>query len=340
MTAPHAGIKLVIFIAITSVISAMLVIVVGDLRFVPTYTYRALFTSASGMKSGDDVKVAGVPVGKVKSVDFASNHLVEVEFTVDRDVQILNSSTAAIRYKNLIGDRFLEMTVKRDGSGARSGGEPIPVTQTTPALDIDSLVNGFKPLLQGLDPDQTNKLSASLIAVLNGQEQNIAALIEQIGDLGNTLADRDQIIGETIDNLGAALSVIHQHGQQFDGLVVGLQQVVTGLNNDRDTLTRGLEQIDAGTAEVAQVLQDNRPAVSADVAQLQQLAGNLNTNSDTLSLLLAKLPNTFSLLGRITGYGSFVNFFVCGLAIRYPAVGNSGYQDTPMFTAPAARCKG
>ncbi|GGO01071.1 MCE family protein [Nocardia rhizosphaerihabitans] len=339
MIARHAGLKLVIFLAITSVISAMLVVVVGEMRFVPSRTYRALFTSASGMKSGDDVKVAGVPVGKVKSVDFAPNHLVLVAFTVDRDVDVLTSSTAAIRYKNLVGDRYLEVTVVPDGSGVRAEDDLIPATQTTPALDIDSLVNGFKPLLQGLDPDQTNTLSASLIAVLNGQEQNIAGFVEQIGTLGNALADRDQAIGSTIENLGSALTVIDQRGDQFDKLVVDLQEVVSGLDSDRDTLVTGLERIDAGTAEVAQLLQENRPAIAADIAQLHRLAGNLNVDSETLSLLLAKLPTAYNLVGRASGYGSFVNFFLCGLAIRYTTIGGTGYQDTPMFTAPAARCR-
>ncbi|WP_327097481.1 MCE family protein [Nocardia vinacea] len=339
MTARHAGLKLMIFLVITTVISAMLVVVVGELRFVPTHTYRALFTSASGMKSGDDVKLAGVPVGKVKAVEFAHDRLVEVTFTVDREVDVLTSSTAAIRYKNLVGDRYLELTVEPDGSGVRSEQDPIPVTQTAPALDIDSLVNGFKPLLQGLDPDQANRLSGSLIAVLNGQEQNIAAFVEQIGSLGNALADRDQVIGSTIDNLGAALAVIDQRGKQFDTLVVDLQQLVSGLNADRDTITAGLTGIDAGTAEIAGLLRDDRPAIAGDVAQLRQLAGNLDAHSDSLSLLLAKLPVTYRLAGRASSYGSFVNFFLCGLTIRYPAVGGSGYQDSPTFTVPAERCK-
>ncbi|MGW4774053.1 MCE family protein [Nocardia sp. NPDC004278] len=338
MNARHSGIKLVIFLTITSIITAVLVVVVGDLRFVPTRSYRALFTSASGMKSGDDVKLAGVPVGKVKSVAFAHDKLIEVAFTVSRDIDVLQSSTVAIKYKNLIGDRYLEVTVKPDGSGIRSEHDPIPAAQTKPALDIDSLVNGFKPLLQGLDPDQTNKLSGSLIAVLNGQEQNIAALVEQIGTLGNSLADRDQVIGETIARLDTALGAIHQTGDQFDKLVVNLQSLVSGLDNDRATLITGLERIDAGTAEVAQILTDNRPAIAGDITELQQLAGNLNADSDTLALLLSKLPTTYPLITRVGSYGSFVNWFVCGLAIRYPAIGG-GHQDTPMFTAPAERCK-
>ncbi|MGQ4618638.1 MCE family protein [Nocardia sp. R7R-8] len=339
MTARHSGLKLIVFLAATSVVSAMLVVVVGDLRFVPTYSYRALFTSASGMRTGDDVKVAGVPVGKVKSVEFAHDKLVEVAFTVDRDVPVLQGSTAAIRYKNLIGDRYLEVTVHPDGTGRRSENDPIPVSQTEPALDIDSLVNGFKPLLQGLDPDEANDLSASLIEVLNGRQQSIAQFIHQVGTLGNTLADRDQVIGAMIRNLNLALGSITATGDKFDRLVVDLQTLVSGLNADQATITAGLDQIQAGTTEVAQLLVDNRPAVTGDIDGLRQLATNLNADSGTLSLLLAKLPATYPLITRVGSYGSFVNWFVCGLAIRYPAIGG-GHQDTPMFIAPAERCRG
>ncbi|MGW4124951.1 MCE family protein [Nocardia sp. NPDC004711] len=338
MTARHAGLKLAIFLTITSIVSAMLVVVVGDLRFVSTRSYHALFTSASGMKVGDDVKVAGVPVGKVKSVDFAHDKLVEIGFSVDRDVEVLRSSTVAIKYKNLIGDRYLEVTAQPDGSGRRSENDPIPVAQTKPALDIDSLVNGFKPLLQGLNPDDANKLSASLISVLNGQEQSIADFIREVGTLGNTLADRDQVIGETIQNLDVALGAIHNTGDKFDDLVVDLQSLVSGLNNDRATITTGLDQIDAGAGELAQLLVDNRPAIGGDIDGLKQLAGNLNADSNTLSLVLGKLPATYPLITRVGSYGSFVNWFVCGLAIRYPAIGG-GDQDTPMFVAPAERCQ-
>jgi len=338
MTARHAGLKLTIFLVITSVVSAMLVVVVGDLRFVPTRSYSAYFTSASGMKANDDVKVAGVPVGKVKSVEFASDKQVKIAFTVDRDIEVLRSSTAAIRYKNLIGDRYLEVTAQPDGSGRRSESDPIPVSQTKPALDIDSLVNGFKPLLQGLDPDQANKLSGSLIAVLNGQQQSIADFIRQVGELGNTLADRDQVVGETIQNLNVALGAIHDTGDKFDHLVVDLQSLVTGLDNDRATITTGLDRIDAGTAEITKLLVDNRPALAGDIDGLKQLAGNLNADSGTLSLVLGKLPTIYPLITRVGSYGSFINWFVCGLAIRYPAIGG-GYQDTPMFVAPADRCQ-
>lgn len=337
MIARHSGLKLIAFLAVAIFVSAVLVVVVGDLRFVPSDTYRAEFSSASGMRTGDDVKVAGVPVGKVESIEFARDGLVEVGFSLDREVELLQGATLAIRYKNLIGDRYLEITNRSDGTGRRATGDPIPVSQTEPALDIDSLVNGFKPLLQGLDPDEANRLSVSLIEVLNGRQQSIAAFIQQVGSLGNTLADRDRVIGDTIRNLDLALAAVTATGDKFDRVIVDLQSLISGLDGDRATITTGLDQIQAGTDEVSQLLVDNRPAITGDIDGLRRLATNLNADSDTLSLLLGKLPTVYPLITRIGSYGSFVNWFVCGLAIRYPAIGG-GHQDTPMFVAPAERC--
>ncbi|MDI9941322.1 MULTISPECIES: MCE family protein [Rhodococcus] len=338
MNARHPGLKLTVFIAVTSLITAALVMVVGDIRLGPSRTYSALFASASGLKSGDDVKVSGVPVGKVSDVQLAATDSVsEVSFSMSEDIALSLTSTAAIKYKNLIGDRYLELTVLPDGRSPRGEHDPIPVAQTTAALDIDTLVNGFRPLLEGLDPDQTNRLSASIIEVLNGRQESIGTLVEQLGSLGNALADRDEVIGNTVDNLNTVLTTVDGRRDQFGTLVTELQQLTTGLSADRDTLTRALEQLDNASAETQSVLEQARPPLQADIEQLSRTAANLNSRTDTLNLTLGKLPEMYRLVGRNTGYGSFLNFFVCGLAIRYP--GLNGPETTPMFTAPAERCK-
>ncbi|APE37072.1 mammalian cell entry protein [Nocardia mangyaensis] len=338
MTPRRQGLKLLAFVVVTSLITGALFVVVGDLRFVSHHTYRALFSSASGLRTGEDVKLSGVVVGKVEDIGFGSADLVEVEFTVDDNVALLRSATAAIKYKNLIGDRYLELTVRADDSGVRPENETIPDSQTHPALDLDALVNGFRPLLQGIDPDETNKLSASLVAVLNGREQSISAIVEQLGSLGNSVADRDAVIGRLIDNLNLVLRTISGREDQFGALVTNLQRLVSGLNSDRDTLTNALVGIDDLSGQTAQVLQENRPSIAADIEQLGRTAGNLNASSETLQLLLTNLPEVYRRGGRASGYGSFVNFFLCGVAIRYPAIGG-GHSTTPMFTVPADRCK-
>lgn len=331
------AIKLIIFVCITSVIAFLLATVVGNMRFGPTNSYSAVFENAAGIKKGDDVKVAGVAIGKVKSVELDTATTVLVHFSVDTKRPVMSGTIAQIRYKNLIGDRYLQLS---DGPGAPTPiapGSVMPIGQTRRSLDVDQLVNGFRPLLQGLDPDATNKLTASLIQVLSGESNNIADLVQQVGTLSTTLANKDEVVGRVVDNLGAVLTTADQRGTDLSNVVLNLQQLLSGLNADQDKITAAVTQLDGATSTVADVLHDARPPLTADIAQLGTLAGNLNSRTDMLNMLLGKLPDAYQKISRVSSYGNFVNFFVCGLAIKYPGLG--GGADTPMLTAPAERCK-
>jgi phospholipid/cholesterol/gamma-HCH transport system substrate-binding protein len=325
MNVTGPAIKLGVFLTVTALITAALFVVVGDLRFTPTTSYRAQFTSASGLRTGDDVKVAGVVVGKVTDVrvvhtDGPGDGLgAEVSMDVDSAVAVTMATNANVKYKNLIGDRYVElMTPVAETAGARPADSVIPLSKTRPALDMDALVNGFKPLLVGVDPDQTNRLSAALVSVLNGRTDDIGELVTQIGRLGRTVADRDATIGAMVTDLNTVLGTVDDRRAAFGSVIVQMQRLVSGLAEDRTTLVR--------------------PDLTADITHLRGLAANLNRNTSTINMLLAKLPEAYRLLGRSSGYGSFVNFFVCGLAIRYPTL-DGGHQDTPMIQVPAQRCK-
>ena len=331
------AIRLIVFVVITSVIAFLLATVVGNMRFGPTNSYGAMFDNASGLKKGDDVKVAGIAIGKVNSVELETAKTVLVHFNVDTKRPVMSGTIAQIRYKNLIGDRYLQLS---DGPGAPkpiAAGGVLPITQSRPSLDIDELVNGFRPLLQGLDPDATNKLTASLIQVLGGQSNNIDDVVRQVGTLSTTLANKDEVVGRVVDNLGAVLATADQRGSDLSNVVLNLQQLLSGLNSDRDKITTAVTQLDGATATVADVLHDARTPLKVDIAQLGILTGKLNAKTDMLNLLLGKLPVAYQKISRVGSYGNFVNFFLCGVAIKYPGLG--GAADTPMFTAPAERCK-
>ncbi|BAH55896.1 MULTISPECIES: MCE family protein [Rhodococcus] len=334
MTKTSPSLKLLIFVLVTTLTGFGVATVVGNLRFGSTHAYSAVFTSASGLGSGSDVRVAGVPMGKVTDVSVNSDGTALVTFSLSTERPLTAATEAKIKYKNLIGDRYVDLSPGSfDPSPLQA---PIPLAQTTAALDLDQVVNGFRPLLQGLDPDQTNQLSASLIQVLNGQEASISQLISQIDTFTNALADRDQAIGQVIANFNAVLGTVNNRRDQFATLVDQLQQLVAGLNDDRDLISHSLGQIDDASNAMATVLTENRPPIAQDVSALGDLAGQLNAQTDTVNLVLSKLPETYRLTARAGGYGSFVNLFVCGLAIKY-AQGPGGV--TPMFTAPAERCK-
>ncbi|OAK56219.1 MCE family protein [Rhodococcoides kyotonense] len=326
--------KLVAFVVLTTITGLGVATVVGNLRFGAVENYQAVFSNATGLGNGEDVRIGGVPSGKVSGVELQPDGTAVVSFTVDSEHALTAGTTAAIKYKNLIGDRYLDLS--QGDPNPRELTEPIPLDQTTPALDLDQVVNGFRPLLQGLNPDETNRLSTSLVQVLNGQESAVGELVTEIGSLTRTLADRDLAIGNTITNFNTVLGSVDERRDTVSALVDQLQRIVGGLNEDSGAITASLESIDGLTESLADVLSDNRADLTAEIASLGSLSSRLNEQTDTLNLILSKLPENYRLTGRAAGYGNFVNFFVCGLAVKY---GSGAGDVSPMFTAPAERCK-
>ena len=330
------GVKALLFVIITSLAALFVAVLAGNLRFGPTRDFHAVFSTAAGLATGSEVRIAGVPVGTVTGVHLADKNTASVDFTLDTAHTLSDTTHAVIRYKNLIGDRYLQLT-EPDVVGSSEGeGATIPVSRTTPALDVDQVVNGFKPLLQGLDAAETNRVATSLVAVLNGQESAIGELTTALGVVTNSLADHDSAIGKVIDNFNVVLAGINSRHEATDELLTGLAQLVSSLSADSPRITGSLTKIDALTASLADVVTSIRPDLATSISGLNKLSGNLDANTDTLQLILTKLPVAYRTIGRVSGYGSYVNFFVCGLAIKY---GPGQGDQTPMFTAPAGRCQ-
>src|SRR5690606_38807759 len=150
---------------VMTLVFAGLAIVLSQARFSRETGYQAVFTSSSGMLPGAKVRIAGVPVGAGSTVKVGDDDLAHVELDVDSKYAVLASTRAAIKYENLVGDRYLEL-LEGPGSARRlSDGDTIGVEQTSPALDLDLLLGGFKPLLRGLDPDQVNDLTGALLQI-------------------------------------------------------------------------------------------------------------------------------------------------------------------------------
>jgi phospholipid/cholesterol/gamma-HCH transport system substrate-binding protein len=125
--------------------TALIIVVFGQMRFDRTTTYAAEFNNVSGLRSGQFVRASGVEIGKVKDIKLVDGgHRVRVEFDVDHSVPLYQSTTAQVRYLNLIGDRYLELK-RGDGEGSDRvlpAHGFIPLSHTSPALDLDALIGG------------------------------------------------------------------------------------------------------------------------------------------------------------------------------------------------------
>jgi phospholipid/cholesterol/gamma-HCH transport system substrate-binding protein len=334
-----ALVKLVVFAVVTVLATGVLAATIGNIRLGGTTTYHAMFTDATGLQTGDDVRIAGVRVGEVDGVGVAgrpSRALARVTFTVDSDRRLPQSTRALIRYRNLVGQRYVALS---EGAGAgRTLAEDgtIPLRQTTPALDLTVLFNGFKPLFAALNPDDVNAFAMEIIKTLQGEAGNVSSLLSHTASLTSTLADRDAVIGRTIDNLNAVLGTVDQRDRQLSTLLVELQRFVSGLAEDREAIGASLTNI-AGLAESsAGLVKDARPAIRDDVRELGEVSKNLDDSKELVAATLQRMPDKLNTITRTATYGSWFNFYLCDFTGRVILSNTVSY--TPNYHSDAARC--
>ena len=309
-------VKFAIFGAVMALLTVFLFFTFGQYRTGSTNGYSAVFTDASRLATGDTVRVAGIRVGTVTDVSLRADRKVVVDFDTDRAISLTSGTQAAIRYLNLTGDRFLDLI---DGPGSTRlmpPGSQIPVERTQPALDLDLLLSGLKPVIQGLNPQDVNALSASLVQVFQGQGGTLDSLLAKTSSFTNTLADDNETVEQLIDNLNTVLGTVSKNGDQFSGLVDRLQKLITGLSQDRDPIGTAIGSLDNGTASIADLLAQARPPLAGTLDQLSRLATNLDVKRSFLDGALQRSPGNYRKLARIGAYGSFVQYYICDLNIR------------------------
>src|SRR5258705_11668729 len=183
----------------------MLITIYGQLRFPQETTYNAIFDTVSGLKNGNFVRIAGVEVGKVKDITITDDATAQVTFTTDDAVVLTEGSRGVVRYDDLIGGRYLALEQGPGSTRKLPRGGTIGLDRTAPALDLDALIGGFRPLFHALDPNQVNALSGELISAFQGQGDSIGSFLTPPAALPSTPPDRHQLIGQRVVNLHTGL---------------------------------------------------------------------------------------------------------------------------------------
>lgn len=304
------------FAVVMLVLTACLFAIFGQYRAGSTNSYSAVFTDVSGLKTGDSVRAAGMRVGTVSDLSLQPDGKVVVDFDADRNVVLTTGSKAAVRYLNLVGDRFLELV---DGPGSprlMGSGAQIPADRTVPALDLDELLGGLKPVISGLNPQDVNALSASLLQVFQGQGGTLDSLLSRTSSFTNGLADNSQVIQQLIDNLNTVVALLAKDGDKFSTTIDRFEQLITGLAKDRDPIGTAISSLSSGTASIADLLGSARSPLAGTVDQLNRLAPLLDNDKARLDTALQKAPENYRKLIRLGAYGSFLNYYVCELSVR------------------------
>jgi phospholipid/cholesterol/gamma-HCH transport system substrate-binding protein len=306
-----ALIKLVIFIVITTIATGLLVITIGNITFSDSKEYKAEFVDATGVVKGDDIRIAGVKVGSVSEVEVIDRTRALVTFDVQDEAAVTGATNAEIRFRNLVGQRYITLTRGIGDTQTLPEGSTIPVERTSPALDLTVLFNGFKPLFQALSPSDLNKLSFEVIQVFQGEGGTLEGLLDHTASVTQTLASRDQVIGDLIENLNEVLDHIGDRDQQLTELIKSFQVFIGGLKDDRQAILGSLDQISALSVQTADLVDGIREPFVDDIRELRETAGNLDENKAELDRALQVLPIKLQKVGRTAIYGSWFNFYLC-----------------------------
>jgi phospholipid/cholesterol/gamma-HCH transport system substrate-binding protein len=322
MKTTSALVKLIAFMVVTSLLTFVLAATIGNLPGGSFTKYHVRFTDVTGLLPGNEVRIAGVKVGSVQSIGLKGDQ-ADVVVKLEGHHRITEGNTIQVRYRNLVGERYLAIVEGVGSSKDMKAGSTIPVERTQPALDLTVLFDGFRPLFQALDPKTINDVSFEIIQTLQGEGGTVDTLLARTASLTNSLADKDAVIGRVVDNLTTVLATVDQRDTELSNLVVQLRRLAEGFAADRKQIGASIDGIGELTDATAGLLAGIRPSLRNDITSLGVLAGNLDTARAELDGVLQRLPEKLNRIVATASYGGWFNFYLCGIKVSGVTLVNS-----------------
>ncbi|PYE15827.1 phospholipid/cholesterol/gamma-HCH transport system substrate-binding protein [Williamsia limnetica] len=290
-------------------------------RSVPgeTNKFTTYFNDASGLHEGDDVRMAGVRVGRVDAIELDTDR-AEVTFEVQKDQSIYSNTRASIKYQNLIGQRYVGLDLVEGPEQMRLSPGSTLKEPSQDSFDVSALLAGFQPVFDTLDPDQVNALSESLVQTFQGNEVSLSYTIEQVGKVATNFADNDQVIGAVITNLSAVMGDLSKQGEQMQELVANLAGLIEGLNANSPALGSSVQSIGSATDRLGNLLGTIRPDVRDLGQDLKNTTDRMIDIGPKLDQLAIDLPLFLVHFPMVMGEGAYLNIYACELDVSIGGV--------------------
>jgi len=310
-------IKLATFAAVTLSLTGLLAAVIGNVQpFTRFYDVKADFSDATGLLNTDVVKIAGVTIGKVAGAQIVidprtGDAHAEVTLKIRKDVDIPDNAHAAIRFRNLLGQRMVVITRDEISPAApdlpKTGKARILLSHTSPAFDLGIVFNNLRPVLDTLKANDVNTLSDALVKVFGGREATVQGLVSNLADITQAIGARGPVISELIGNLSGVAADIASHDDELRSIIDSLDRIVTTLGNRSNDLTDAIDNLGVASTGAARILAENRPGLDNMITQLRGILDVVAQRKAELDAALQNLPTTTDALNRATTYGSWVN---------------------------------
>ncbi len=307
--APLIGLAL--FMVVASVLTWL---IYGSLRrdvAGKTASYSAVFTDVYGLREGDDVRMAGVRVGRVEKIDI-DGKLAKVSFIVQQEQRLFGNTVASVTYQNIVGQRYLGLSLGQEGTrNLLPPGSVIPLERTEPSFDVTALLNGYEPLFSLFNPHDADNLTNAVIQSLQGDTSSMATLVSQTTTLTETFAGRDQDLGKMITDLNKVVGSLAAQNDNLDGVITQTGDMVAELNRRRPelvssagSLARVLGHLSASAVDVypaAREFMDRQPGATRHILSVEPQVAFFADN----------VPIMMKGIIRAGNQGAFGNGYVC-----------------------------
>lgn len=327
MTDRRPGLKFALFSVACVVAAVWVFMVTGNYRelpFVtPTTAYAAELRDATGLRVGDDVRVSGVPVGRVEGLSVEQG-VARVEFNLHDDVPVTDAWEAGPRWRNVTGQRYLYL-YEREGGRPLEAGEALPVHQSRAAADIDRFLAEITPLLRAIDAEQQNKLLAALNTALDDREEQVQDLVRDLGSLTQTVADTEPQLAQMLEQGDVLLGEYNARSQELDAFITDLASVSDTLVDRNDEFLDAVADIGDVQERFGDLLRANDASIRGLVDDTETIFGSIDANLDEFERSVHSLPRGFATYMLISRWGEWFN--VRAVALQ-AAVGDGWFCRT------------
>lgn len=308
---PMIGLSLFMAVAITLTWLVYVTLrrdVAGD-----TVGYTAVISDVFGLREGDDVRMAGVRVGRVEKIELQGD-VAKVSFVVQSDQQLLGTTVASVTYQNIVGQRYLGLSLGDIGEPqALPPGSEIPLERTDPSFDVGALLNGYEPLFSALNPTDADNLTKGVIESLQGDRASVVSLVDETARLTDSFAGRDQQLGQVITDLNVVVNNLAQHNDSLDEVITQTRGVVSTFDARRPELVESMGSITAVVRQLSTIADEVYPSLNELVVREPGFAQHLVGIEPQLAFTGANLPLLLKGFARITNEGAYANSYACDL---------------------------
>ncbi|MBK0866334.1 MAG: MCE family protein [Saccharopolyspora sp.] len=304
-------------------IAGLLVLVLGfvlamnfeRLPLISGTTYQANFSEAAGLKTDNEVRVAGVKVGTVSSVELEGDH-VAVKFRVT-DSWVGNNTTAAIKIKTLLGQKYLALDPR--GDAEQSSSDPIPMSRTMAPYDVIEAFSGLQRTVGSIDSDQLAQSFRVMSDTFANTPGDVRGALNGLSALSQTIASRDQQLKQLLENTSNVSKTVADRNAEFEKLLKDGNLLLEEIRDRREQISSLLDGTRALSVQLSGLVDDNQAQLGPTLQQLDKVTAMLERNQDNLNRSIAAFGPFTRLFSNVLGTGRWFDTYICGLLP--PAVG-------------------